>query len=145
LARGPKIGAYLKDAEIARLPADRSQGQLADTLRVPIDSTYLLERDRTGRYIGPVGLPFPSGGAPEVALQPYDEILILKQPDFELQRTVQVRGEVRFPGTRSEERRVGKGGSPGCRPSCALVLLGECSLWERSLRAPSQPVQLCEV
>ncbi|PYO44535.1 MAG: hypothetical protein DMD33_02770, partial [Gemmatimonadetes bacterium] len=35
LARGPKIGAYLKDAEIARLPADRSQGQLADTLRVP--------------------------------------------------------------------------------------------------------------
>ena len=99
LARGPKIGAYLKDAEIARLPADRSQGQLADTLRVPIDSTYLLERDRTGRYIGPVGLPFPGGGAPEVALQPYDEILILKQPDFELQRTVQVRGEVRFPGT----------------------------------------------
>jgi polysaccharide export outer membrane protein len=99
LARGPKIGAYLKDAEIARLPADRSQGQLADTLRVPIDSTYLLERDRAGRYIGPVGLAFPGGGAPEVALQPYDEVLILKQPDFELQRTVQVRGEVRFPGT----------------------------------------------
>src|SRR5213075_1244529 len=42
---------------------------------------------------------FPSGGTPEVALQPYDEVLILKQPDFELQRTVQVRGEVRFPGT----------------------------------------------
>lgn len=99
LARGPKIGAYLKDAEVARLPADRSQGQLADTLRVPVDSTYLLERDRTGRYIGPVGLAFPGGGAPEVALQPYDEVLILKQPDFELQRTVQVRGEVRFPGT----------------------------------------------
>jgi len=28
LARGPKIGAYLKDVELARLPADRSQGQL---------------------------------------------------------------------------------------------------------------------
>ena len=99
LARGPRIGAYLRDAEIARLPADRTQGQLADTLRVPIDSTYLLERDPSGRYIGPAGEAFPSAGAPEVPLQPYDEVLILKQPDFELQRTVQVRGEVRFPGT----------------------------------------------
>src|SRR3989454_944659 len=99
LARGPKIGAYLKDAEIARLPADRSQGQLADTLRAPIDSTYLFERDAAGHYIGPVGQAFPGSGAPEVGLQPYDEVLILKQPDFELQRTVQVRGEVRFPGT----------------------------------------------
>jgi polysaccharide biosynthesis/export protein len=99
LARGPKIGASLKEAEIARLPADRSQGQLADTLRAPIDSTYLLERDRSGRYLGPPGPAYAGSGAPEVALQPYDEILILKQPDFELQRTVHVRGEVRFPGT----------------------------------------------
>jgi protein involved in polysaccharide export with SLBB domain len=99
LARGPKIGAYLKDVEIARLPADRTQGQLADTLRAPIDSTYLFERDAAGHYIGPVGQAFAGSGAPEVTLQPYDEVLILKQPDFELQRTVQVRGEVRFPGT----------------------------------------------
>jgi polysaccharide biosynthesis/export protein len=99
LARGPKIGASLKDAEIARLPADRSQGQLADTLRAPIDSTYLSERDAAGHYVGPVGQAFSGSGAPEVTLQPYDEVLILKQPDFELQRTVQVRGEVRFPGT----------------------------------------------
>jgi len=99
LARGPKIGAYLKDAEIARLPADRTQGQLADTLRAPIDSTYLLERDRAGRYIGPAGLAFPASGAPEVPLRPYDEVLILKQPDFELPHTIEVRGEVRFPGT----------------------------------------------
>src|SRR5207249_7335872 len=99
LARGPRIGAYLKDVEIARLPADRSQGQLADTLRVPIDSTYLFERDRQGHYVGPAGPAFRGSGAPEVPLQPFDEVLMLKQPDFELQRTVQVRGEVRFPGT----------------------------------------------
>ena len=99
LARGPKIGAYLKDAEIARLPGDRSQGQLADTLRAPIDSTYLLERDRAGHYIGPAGQGFPGSGAPEFPLQPYDEVLVLKQAHFELQRTVQVRGEVQFPGT----------------------------------------------
>jgi len=36
-------------------------------------------------------------------------VLVLKQPDFELQRTVQVRGEVRFPGTyalRSKDERL---------------------------------------
>jgi polysaccharide biosynthesis/export protein len=98
LARGPLVGAYLKEAEIARLPADRAEGQLARTLRVPLDSSYLFERDRAGRYFGPAGLAFPAAGAPEVPLEPYDNVLILKQPDFELQRTVTLTGEVRFPG-----------------------------------------------
>src|SRR2546430_14682417 len=53
---------------------------------------------RSGRYIGAAGQAFQGGGAPEVPLQPYDAVLILKQPDFELPRTVQLRGEVRFPG-----------------------------------------------
>src|SRR5207244_6043735 len=83
----------------ARLPADRSQGQLADTLRAPVDSTYLFERDREGHYVGPAGPAFRGSGAAEVPLQPFDEVLVLKQPDFELQRTVHVRGEGRFPGT----------------------------------------------
>jgi len=99
LARGPTVGAYLKEAEIARLPADPSRGQLTQTLRTPIDSTYLFERDAAGRYIGPPGLPFPGPGAPEVPLQPYDNVLILRQPDFALPRTVYLGGEVRFPGT----------------------------------------------
>src|SRR2546426_2869635 len=101
LARGPRVGAYLKDAEIARLPEDRSKGQLATTVRVPLDSSYLMERDSTGRYIGPPGLPFASTGAPEVPLQPYDNVLILKQPEWDFQRTVVVVGEVRYPGTYS--------------------------------------------
>src|SRR5229473_1203790 len=101
LARGPKVGAYLKEAEVARLPADRSQGQLAQTIRVPMDSTYLFDRDSMGRYVGPPGLSVPRSGAPEVTLLPYDNVLILKQPDFNLQRTVVVAGEVRFPGTYS--------------------------------------------
>jgi protein involved in polysaccharide export with SLBB domain len=109
LAGGPAIGAYLKEAEVARLPAERAQGQLAQTVRVPIDSTYLFERDRAGRYIGAAGLPFPAPGALELLLEPYDNVLILKQPDFELQRTVFVGGEVRFPGTyslRSKDERL---------------------------------------
>jgi protein involved in polysaccharide export with SLBB domain len=100
LARGPKVGADLREAEVARLPQDRSRGQLATTVRVPLDSTYLFERDSAGRYIGPPGVPFPATGtAPDVPLEPYDNVLIFRQPDFELQRTVTVSGEVRYPGT----------------------------------------------
>jgi protein involved in polysaccharide export with SLBB domain len=101
LARGPAIGADLREAEIARMPTDRSQGQLATTLRVPLDSTYLFERDSAGRYVGPPGLAFPASGAAEVVLEPYDNALILRQPDFDFQRTVTISGEVRFPGTYS--------------------------------------------
>jgi protein involved in polysaccharide export with SLBB domain len=101
LARGPRIGAYLQEAEIARLPADREQGQLATTIRVPLDSTYLFERDSSGRYIGPPGPPVAAGGTPDVVLSPYDNVLVLRQPEFDLQRTVVVTGEVRFPGTYS--------------------------------------------
>jgi hypothetical protein len=109
LARGPRIGAYLKEAEVARLPTDRSAGQLATTVRVPLDSSYLIDRDSLGRYIGPPGLPFAASGAPEVPLQPYDNVLILRQPEFELQRTVEIRGEVYYPGTyalRSKNERL---------------------------------------
>src|SRR2546428_1698528 len=99
LARGPRIGADLRDAEIARLPADRSKGQLATTVRVPLDSSYLSERD-SSRYIGPPGVSFPAAGtAPDAPVQPYDHVLIFRQPDFQLQRTVTITGEVMYPGT----------------------------------------------
>jgi len=101
LARGPSVGAFLKEAEIARMPEDRSQGQLATTVRVPMDSTYLFDRDSLGRYVGPPGLPYPGSGAPEKKLLPYDNILILKEPDFDLQRMVAMTGQVRFPGVYS--------------------------------------------
>jgi polysaccharide export outer membrane protein len=109
VARGPRIGADLREAEVARLPLDRSHGQLANTLRVSLDSTYLFDRDSLGRYVGPPGLPFSARGAPETVLQPYDNVLIFQQPDFELQRTVTINGEVKFPGTyalRSKDERL---------------------------------------
>ena len=101
IGRGPRVGADLKEAEIARLPADRTGGQLATTIRVPLDSTYLLERDSAGRYVGPPGITIPASGSPDVTLQPYDNVLILRQPDFAFQRTVTLSGEVRYPGTYS--------------------------------------------
>lgn len=97
-AGGLDESAYLGEAEIARLPSDRSTGQTAITFRVPLDSSYLFDRDPNGKYSGPPGLPALSSSAPEVVLKPYDNVLILRQPNWELQRTVYVGGEVRFPG-----------------------------------------------
>jgi len=97
-ARGPKLGADLQEAEIARLPAQRKAGELAATVRVAIDSSYLLDHDS---LVGPKDH--------EVPLQPYDNVLILKQPDFAMQRTVVIAGEVRSPGVyslRSKDERL---------------------------------------
>lgn len=105
MAHGTKIGAFLEYAEIARLPADRTTGQLATTIRVPIDSTYLFDRDSLGRYVGPPGMAFKSSGAPEVTIGPWDNVLIFRQPGFEYQRTVTVIGQVKFPGTYALQRR----------------------------------------
>lgn len=99
LAHGLKEGARLTDAEIARLPEERSAGQTAVTMRIPLDSTYLFDRAPGGRYAGPPGQPAPAGGAPDVVLAPYDNVLILRQENFEYQRNVVLNGEVKFPGT----------------------------------------------
>jgi len=99
LAGGLRESAYLREAEIARLPAgDRANGVTAVPFRAPMDSTYLFERGPDGKYVGPPGLPAPAGNTPETVLAPYDNVLILQQPDWELQRTVVLTGEVRFPG-----------------------------------------------
>jgi protein involved in polysaccharide export with SLBB domain len=105
LAGGVQESAYLAEAELARLPDSRTGGVTATTIRVALDSTYLFERTSDGRYLGPPGIAAPRGVAPEVPLLPYDNVLILQQPDWELQRNVTVRGEVRFPGTYAVTRK----------------------------------------
>ena len=97
-ADGVTEDALLTEAEIARLPADRSSGALAVTVRVPLDSTYLFDRGPDGTYLGPPGISTRAGGTPPVPLEPYDNILILRQPDWELHRTVRIAGQIRFPG-----------------------------------------------
>ncbi len=98
LAGGLEQSAYLNEAEVARLPLNRTGGVTATTFRVPLDSSYLFERGPDGKYLGPPGLPSASGPNPEVVVQPYDNVLILRQPNWELQRTAVVAGEVRYPG-----------------------------------------------
>jgi protein involved in polysaccharide export with SLBB domain len=110
LADGLREDAYLKEAEIARVPEDRSHGAVSTTIRVPLDSTYLFARGQSGEYPGMPGVPAPSGGAPEVPLQPYDNLLILRQPEWELPRTVKITGQVKYPGPyalRTKTERLG--------------------------------------
>jgi len=97
-ADGLAPGAWIDTVEIARLPSTRSQGALAVSIRVPIDSTYLFDRDALGQYIGPPGGQFRRSGAPDFALEPWDNVVVMRQPDWELQRTVSIYGQVRFPG-----------------------------------------------
>lgn len=98
LANGLEQSAYLNEAEIARLPANRANGVTASTFRIPLDSSYIFERGPDGKYLGPPGLPAPSGPHPEVEVMPYDNVLILRQPNWELQRTAVIGGEVKYPG-----------------------------------------------
>ncbi|HEX5634257.1 MAG TPA: SLBB domain-containing protein, partial [Gemmatimonadales bacterium] len=97
-ANGLREDAYLKEAEVARLPVARDAGQVARTIRVPLDSTFIFDRSPDGKYLGPPGLPAPASGAPEFTLEPYDNVLILAQPQWELQRLVAITGQVNFPG-----------------------------------------------
>lgn len=99
LAGGLREGAYLQEAEVARLPESRARGVTATTMRVPMDSSYLGDYVRGRPYAGVPGQASPPfGTAPEFVLGPYDNVLVMQQPDWQLQRTVSLTGEVNFPG-----------------------------------------------
>ena len=72
VAGGTNEGADLHEVEIARVPENRAAGVTAITMRVPLDSA--------------------------VTLMPYDNVLILREANWSLPRTVIVSGEVKYPG-----------------------------------------------
>ncbi|MHB1313413.1 MAG: SLBB domain-containing protein [Gemmatimonadaceae bacterium] len=80
-------GASVEFAEIARRPEVLTDGELARTQRVAIDSSYLFDEGRA------------RGSAPEVALQPFDNVLMFRRPDYEAARVVTIMGEVKYPGS----------------------------------------------
>ncbi|MGH7616487.1 MAG: SLBB domain-containing protein [Gemmatimonadaceae bacterium] len=98
LAGGLQEGALLTDAEVARLPENRDAGVTAVTTSVRLDSTYLAERVSAIRSDDPTGEVIPAGHAAPLTLRPYDAITIKWQPDWALQQTVVLRGEVKYPG-----------------------------------------------
>ncbi|NNM31646.1 MAG: hypothetical protein HKO53_01185, partial [Gemmatimonadetes bacterium] len=108
LARGPQIGADLRHAEVSRLPADRSDGALATIHRVPLDRRALVTNElfSGGGGGGAMGASLPEAGSlPDFVLEPFDDVRLLQMPDFEMQRTVVVAGEVPVPGEYALESR----------------------------------------
>jgi polysaccharide biosynthesis/export protein len=106
LADGVTEDADLKEAEIARRAEGADPGTLATSIRVPLDSTFRAGGGTDGQ--GP--LPqFGAGGVPDVALKPYDNVLIMRQTGWDLQRLVYLTGQVKHPGRyalRSKTERV---------------------------------------
>ena len=98
MAGGLRDDAYLLQADISRIPQDRSANTLAQIITVPLDSNYVLD------VTGYLQRPTNSRGA-EPKLQPYDNVFIRRIPGWELQRNVYVTGEVRFPGRYTLTRR----------------------------------------
>ena len=86
-ANGLDESAFLGAAEVARLPLSHDGHTTAETIRVQLDSSYFFAQNR------PV-----ASTSPEYVLQPYDNVLILREPGWRLPQTVALTGEVRFPG-----------------------------------------------
>jgi polysaccharide export outer membrane protein len=87
LAGGVDQSAYLREAEIARLPVERSPMATASTIRVPIDSSFLFDR-----------ITGATSAGDEAVLRPFDNVLILRDPNWNTPASVLLTGEVRFPG-----------------------------------------------
>lgn len=103
-AGGLRDGAFLDSVEIARLPRDRKSGQLAETFRVPLDSSYLFEPAGSSyRYLP--GPPVRTSRLGEIILEPFDRVTIFRQPDWDLHRMVRVEGEVLYAGSFALEYR----------------------------------------
>ena len=98
LAGGLRDEAYLLEAEVARIPEERQNGELARVFRVPLDSSYVADptsyvRRETGARVA------------DTPLQPYDNVYIRRVPGFDLARNVVLSGEVHFPGRYALQRR----------------------------------------
>jgi len=87
MAGGLTEDAWLQEAEIARRPDTPSSDVAAETMRIPLDSSYRFE---TGRS--------PTDVTPEIPLHPGDHVLLLRDPEWQKARIVVITGAVRFPG-----------------------------------------------
>ncbi len=97
LAEGVTEDADLREGEIARRSETEDPGSLAQTIRVRLDSTALASGGSDGIPLAP---PHPGGaaGIPDIPLKPYDNVLIMRRPGWDLQRLVYLTGQVKHPG-----------------------------------------------
>jgi polysaccharide export outer membrane protein len=97
LADGVTEDADLREAEIARRTEGTDPGALAKSIRVRLDSTALASGGTDGIPLAP---PHAGGaaGIPDIPLQPYDNVLIMRQAGWDVQRLVYLTGQVKHPG-----------------------------------------------
>ena len=86
-ADGLEEKAFLGAAEVARLPVNYDGHTTAQTIRVPLDSSYLFTQSGVA-----------ANTSPDYVLQAHDNVLILREPGWRLPQIVILTGEVRFPG-----------------------------------------------
>jgi polysaccharide export outer membrane protein len=96
LADGVTEDADLREAEIGRRDESQDPGALAKTIRVRLDSSALVRGGTDGVPVTPAA--GGAAGIPDVPLQPYDNVLIMRQAGWELQRLVYLTGQVAHPG-----------------------------------------------
>ncbi len=96
LANGVTEDADLREAEIARRVESGDPGALTKSIKVPLDSSLLVSGGTDGVPIMPA--PGGAAGVPDVVLQPYDNVLIMRQAGWDGQRLVYLTGQVKRPG-----------------------------------------------
>ncbi|HEY5939979.1 MAG TPA: SLBB domain-containing protein [Gemmatimonadales bacterium] len=96
LADGVTEDADLTEAEIARREETEDLGALAKSIPVPFDSAQLAPGGASGTI--DVAARRAALGVPDVALMPYDNVLIRRKAGWESQRLVYLTGQVQHPG-----------------------------------------------
>lgn len=81
LAGGPTLAANLNRVDIFRLKFSTTEAPTKELITIPIDAQMQ-----------------PRGGATEVALQPYDFVVVRKKSEYVLNESVEIRGEVKSEG-----------------------------------------------
>ncbi|MBA3759442.1 MAG: SLBB domain-containing protein [Gemmatimonadales bacterium] len=107
LAQGVTEDADLTEAEIARRTDSNDPGALATSITVPLDSAQLTPGGSSSAA-GP-SVNRSARGVPDVALMPYDNVLIRRKAGWESQRLVYLTGQVKHPGRyalRSKTERI---------------------------------------
>ena len=100
--------------EVSRRPgaAAREQGQMTETVRIPVDESYIISEEGIRFYPGDrENADNGDGvGAASFRLRPHDQVFVRRVPNLsEGQRTVRIRGEVAYPGVyalRSKDERL---------------------------------------
>jgi protein involved in polysaccharide export with SLBB domain len=79
---GTRLSAALTRVDVFRLRVDPQRGTRFDRIEIEVDSSFQVKRPEAG-----------------FQLQPYDQLVVRDIPSFDLDRAVQLSGQVQYPGS----------------------------------------------